>query len=106
MHWNSDKSDENSRVCSPAGSIKELECRSVPDIVDDNSDLPTGSCGEITMAKKPTNLSPESWATAVGATGEEVKAAWEDLQRRGLAVLKGRKKSVAPLAMRRATSPV
>jgi len=58
------------------------------------------------MAKKATSLPFEAWAAAVAATAEEVKAAWEDLQRRGLATVNGDKGTVSPLAMRRANSPV
>jgi uncharacterized protein (DUF433 family)/GNAT superfamily N-acetyltransferase len=48
----------------------------------------------------------EAWTGALGATAEEVKNAWEDLQRRGLAAVKGGKPTVSPLALRRANSPV
>jgi uncharacterized protein (DUF433 family) len=58
------------------------------------------------MAKKASSLPLESWAVAVGATAEEVKAAWQDLQRRGLAAVKGGNYTVSPLAMRRANHPV
>jgi len=58
------------------------------------------------MAKKVSSLPLESWAVAVGATAEEVKTAWEDLQRRGLAAGKGGNYVVSPLAMRRANHPV
>jgi uncharacterized protein (DUF433 family) len=58
------------------------------------------------MAKKATSPVLASWAAAVGATVEEVKSAWEDLQRRGLAALKKGSYTVSPLALRRANSSV
>jgi uncharacterized protein (DUF433 family) len=58
------------------------------------------------MAKKTSNLPLESWAAAVRATTKDVRTAWEDLQRRGLAEVKGAQYTVSPLAMRRANSPV
>ncbi len=58
------------------------------------------------MARKANNLPLESWAEAVGVGTEEVKTAWDDLQRRGLAAVKGGNSVVSPLAMRRANSPV
>jgi len=44
------------------------------------------------------------WAAAIDSSAEEIKAAWEDLQRRGLVAVKRSKVTVSPLAMRRATS--
>jgi uncharacterized protein (DUF433 family) len=58
------------------------------------------------MGKKVSSLPLESWAAAVGATAEEVTRAWDDLQRRGLAAVKGGHGTVSPLALRRANSPV
>ena len=58
------------------------------------------------MAKKKTSLPLESWAAAVGAPAAEVKAAWEDLQRRGLASIEGGGRVVSSLALRRANHPV
>lgn len=59
------------------------------------------------MAKKAKNqIEFVSWAMAVGAGVEEVKAAWEDLRRRGLVAVQRGKMTVSPLAMRRATSDV
>ena len=46
------------------------------------------------------------WAAAIGAGEDEVKAAWEDLRRRGLVSADGGKVTVSALAMRRATSDV
>jgi uncharacterized protein (DUF433 family) len=61
---------------------------------------------EKIMAKKASSLPLDSWTAAIGASTEQVKTAWEDLQRRGLAVVKGGKHTVLPLALRRANSPV
>lgn len=58
------------------------------------------------MAKKASGLPLDSWAVVIGATTEQVRTAWEDLQRRGLAVVKGAKHTVSPLVLRRANSPV
>jgi hypothetical protein len=58
------------------------------------------------MAKKGNCLPLESWAAVVEAAVEQVKAAWDDLQCRGLAAAKGSKFTVSPWAMRRANSPV
>ncbi len=58
------------------------------------------------MAKKKSTDPPASWAAAVGATAEEIKAAWDDLLRRGLAVVRGGKRTVSPFALRRASSDV
>jgi uncharacterized protein (DUF433 family) len=57
------------------------------------------------MAKK-ASLPLETWAAVVGATAEEVKTAWEDLQHRGLTTAKSGNYMVSPLAMRRANHPV
>jgi uncharacterized protein (DUF433 family) len=58
------------------------------------------------MAKKASVPPFEAWAATVGATAEEVKTAWEDLRRRGLAAVKAGKQEVSPLAMRRASNVV
>jgi uncharacterized protein (DUF433 family) len=58
------------------------------------------------MAKKASGLPLDSWAAAVGTTAEEVKTAWDDLQRRGLAAVKAGNNVVSPLAMRRANTQV
>jgi uncharacterized protein (DUF433 family) len=58
------------------------------------------------MAKRASRLPLQSWATAIGATAVAVKAAWADLQRRGLATAQGGNAVVSPLAMRRANDPV
>src|SRR5881628_1515032 len=58
------------------------------------------------MAKKTSTVPVTSWAAAIGATAEETGAAWEDLLRRGLAVVRGGKRTVSPLALRRANSEV
>jgi uncharacterized protein (DUF433 family) len=58
------------------------------------------------MAKKAGSLSLDPWAVAVEATTEQVKTAWDDLQRRGLAAMKGGKHTISPLALRRANSAV
>jgi uncharacterized protein (DUF433 family) len=57
---------------------------------------------EMARANKETKL--EGWAAATGMTVDEVKFAWEELQRRGLSSAKRDKVTVSPLAMRRATS--
>jgi uncharacterized protein (DUF433 family) len=57
------------------------------------------------MAKKARNQTDfAEWAAAIGVSADEVKAAWEDLQRRGLVAVKRSQVTVSPLAMRRATS--
>ncbi|HZV04201.1 MAG TPA: DUF433 domain-containing protein [Gemmataceae bacterium] len=58
------------------------------------------------MAKKANSLPLDSWADVIGATTEQVKTAWDDLLRRGLAMTKGGKPTVSPLALRRANSAV
>jgi uncharacterized protein (DUF433 family) len=58
------------------------------------------------MAKRASNLPLDSWAVAVGASASEIKTAWEDLQRRGLATATGGACKVSPLAMRRANGSV
>lgn len=58
------------------------------------------------MTKKASNLPLDSWVVAIEATTEQVKTAWEDLQRRGLAVVKAGNHTVSPLALRRANSEV
>jgi uncharacterized protein (DUF433 family) len=58
------------------------------------------------MAKKALELPFESWAVVVGATTADIKTAWEDLRRRGLAAVNGGQVTVSPLAMRRANSTV
>lgn len=57
------------------------------------------------MAKKARNQTDfAEWAAAIEVDTEEVRAAWEDFQRRGLVAVKRGKVTVSPLAMRRATS--
>jgi uncharacterized protein (DUF433 family) len=46
----------------------------------------------------------EQWAATIGATVEEIDAAWQELQRRGLVSIEAGSITVSPLAMRRATS--
>ena len=46
------------------------------------------------------------WSAALGVSLDEVKTAWEDLQRRGLVATKRGKVTVSPLTMRRATTDV
>src|SRR5579862_1047538 len=58
------------------------------------------------MAKKTDAAALASWTAAIGATAEEVKTAWEDLLRRGLATVRGGKRTVSPLALRRAGNDV
>jgi uncharacterized protein (DUF433 family) len=58
------------------------------------------------MAKKASSPPLDSWAVVIEATTEQIKTAWDDLQRRGLAVVKGGKYTVSPLALRRANSTV
>ncbi len=58
------------------------------------------------MAKRPGKLPLEAWAVAVAAPPQEVRAAWQDLKRRGLATSKGGDFIVSALALRRANSPV
>lgn len=57
---------------------------------------------EMTRSNKGNHF--EAWAGATGMTVDEVKFAWEELQRRGLSSAKREKVTVSPLAMRRATS--
>lgn len=45
-----------------------------------------------------------AWATATGASVDEVAAAWQDLVRRGLAAAAIGQITISPLALRRATS--
>src|SRR5215813_10133736 len=47
---------------------------------------------------------PKEWATATGASADEVAAAWHDLVRRGLAAESTGQITLSPLALRRATS--
>jgi len=58
------------------------------------------------MAKRTSKLPLEAWAAAVATTAEDVRTAWDDLQRRGLGTTKGGRFTVSPLALRRANSPV
>ena len=58
------------------------------------------------MAKKTAPAALASWTAAVGATAEEIKAAWEDLLRRRLVTVRSGKRIVSPLALRRASSDV
>lgn len=51
---------------------------------------------------KPSNI--EAWASSIGLSVEQVKAAWEELRRRRLLSMKRDKVEVSPLAMRRAVS--
>lgn len=53
-------------------------------------------------AKKKPDL--EDWAAALDASADEIKTAWDDLQRRGLASVRRGKILLSPLAMRRANS--
>jgi uncharacterized protein (DUF433 family) len=53
-------------------------------------------------ANKPIEF--QAWASSTGLSVEEVKAAWEELRRRGLLSTKRDNVAVSPLAMRRATS--
>lgn len=46
----------------------------------------------------------EQWAATIGATVDEIDAAWQELQRRGLVSIEAGSITVSPLAMRRATS--
>lgn len=45
-------------------------------------------------------------ATALGVGADEVQAAWQDLQRRGLVAARRGTVTISPLAMRRATSDI
>lgn len=45
-------------------------------------------------------------ATAIGVSADEVQAAWQDLQRRGLVSARRGTVTISPLAMRRATSDI
>jgi DNA-binding transcriptional regulator YhcF (GntR family) len=57
------------------------------------------------MARKARHQTEfAAWAVAIGVSADEVKAAWQDLQRRGLVTIKRGQVTVSPLAMRRATS--
>src|SRR5712691_9689111 len=56
--------------------------------------------------KKPQMTNFQDWATAIGVSTEEVQAAWQELQRRGLVFARRGKVTVPALAMRRATSDV
>jgi uncharacterized protein (DUF433 family) len=58
------------------------------------------------MAKKSSAPPLTSWAAAIGATAEQTGVAWDDLVRRGLAVVRGSKRTVSPFALRRANSDV
>ena len=59
------------------------------------------------MTKKATErTSFEAWARAIGVSADEVQAAWQELQRRGLVSVRRGKVTLSPLAMRRATSDV
>lgn len=53
-------------------------------------------------ANRATNF--DAWASATGMSVEAVKAAWEELRRRGLVSLKRDKVAVSAFAMRRAAS--
>jgi uncharacterized protein (DUF433 family) len=57
------------------------------------------------MRRKATiDMNFESWAVAIEMSEEEVKAAWQELHRRGLVSARRGHITVSPLAMRRATS--
>jgi uncharacterized protein (DUF433 family) len=57
------------------------------------------------MSKKATNGTKlQDWAIAIGASAEEVKIAWQELERRGLVAARRGNITVSPLALRRATS--
>ena len=59
------------------------------------------------MTKKATERTNfEDWAMVIGVGSDEVKAAWQELQRRGLVAARRGKVTLSPLAMRRATSDV
>jgi uncharacterized protein (DUF433 family) len=62
--------------------------------------------GETSMAKKTSTEPLPSWAAAIGATVAQTKAAWEGMLRRKLAAVRGGKRTVSPLALRRASSEV
>lgn len=53
-------------------------------------------------ANAETNL--KEWATATGASADEVAATWQDLVRRGLAAESAGQITLSPLALRRSTS--
>jgi DNA-binding transcriptional MocR family regulator len=52
--------------------------------------------------KKDTHCA--DWAAATGMSAVDVKAAWEELRRRGLVSARRGHVTISPLAMRRATS--
>ncbi len=57
------------------------------------------------MSKKaPNGMKLRNWAVAIGVDTEEVKIAWQELERRGLVATRRGKITVSPLALRRATS--
>ena len=58
------------------------------------------------MEQTSDKVGVPGWAESIGATEEEVRAAWEDLARRGLAGVDDGEATVSALAMRRATSDV
>jgi len=56
--------------------------------------------------KKVEQADLEAWADATSASTDELRAAWEDLHRRGLVSKTRGRLTVSPLAMRRASSDV
>ncbi len=60
------------------------------------------------MRKEPRGqtLNFADVATAIGVSAEEVQAAWQDLQRRGLVAARPGTVTISPLAMRRATADI
>jgi uncharacterized protein (DUF433 family) len=61
--------------------------------------------GQAHMPRKVTKgTNFASWAAALELSAEEVKAAWQELHRRGLVSTGRGQVTVSPLAMRRATS--
>lgn len=59
------------------------------------------------MTKKATERTHfADWARAIGVGADEVQAAWQEMQRRGLVSVRRGKVTISPLAMRRATSDV
>jgi uncharacterized protein (DUF433 family) len=54
--------------------------------------------------KLPKGTHFESWAAVLEVSPEELKAAWQELSRRGLVSTERGQVTVSPLAMRRATS--
>jgi len=61
---------------------------------------------ELMANKRLERAEVASWAAATNAGTDEVRTAWEDLQRRGLVSKVRGQITVSPLAMRRASSDV